>query len=79
MRLINNQNFSIWDKEVCTALTIRELQIIEDCIGKTSYNEATKDYKHSFKTEPPYSDSDLLPLYKQIQEILKEEGGYITL
>lgn len=77
MRLINKENLVFLDKEIDITLTIRELQMIRDCISTSSYTSATKEYNITFNTEPPYEVCDLDNLYIQIQEILTNQGGYI--
>ena len=76
MRLTGTENPNIWDKEIDITLTIREFQIIRDCLAKSSYSNIVCDYKNRFNIEPQYSDSDMYTLYMQAQKILKEEGGY---
>ena len=34
MRLTGTENPNIWDKEIDITLTIREFQIIKDCLAK---------------------------------------------
>lgn len=77
MRLMGTENPNIWDKEINITLTIRELQMIEDCVAKSSYLNIKNDYNITFNTEPPYKSCDLNILYDQTQEILKSQGGYV--
>lgn len=80
MRLMGTENPNIfWDKEINIALTVRELQIIRDCIENNGYFEATLEYANMFNSEPPYNSKDMTNLYDQTQEILKEQGGYVLL
>ena len=77
MRLMETENSNIWDKEIDITLTVRELQMIRDCIASSSYVSATKGYDITFNENPPYKDCDLSNLYNQAQKILKSQGGYV--
>ena len=79
MQLMETENPNIWDKEIDITLTVRELQMIRDCVAKSSYSNIVCDYKNRFNVEPQYSGSDIYTLYMQAQKILKEEGGYTNL
>jgi hypothetical protein len=76
MRLTGTKKPNIWDKEINITLTIRELQMIRDCIAKSSYFNVTNNYNTTFNREPPYKDCNLDDLYNQVQEILESQGGY---
>lgn len=76
MRLTGTENLNIWDKEINITLTIRELQMIRDCVAKSSYSNITNNYNTTFNREPPYKDYNLDDLYNQVQEILERKGGY---
>ena len=76
MRLMRTENPNIWDKEIKIVLTIRELQMIRDCVAKSSYLNITNNYNTTFDREPPYKDYNLDDLYNQVQEVLEGQGGY---
>ena len=76
MRLTRPESHNLWDKEINVALSIRELQIIRDCVAKSNYLNVTNNYNTTFNREPPYKDCNLIDLYDQVQEILEKQGGY---
>ena len=76
MQLTGTENPNLWDKEIDIILTVRELQIIRDCIAKNNYTNIINYYNMMFNTEPPYKNYDMLKLYNQTQKILTNEGGY---
>lgn len=73
MRLASNK--TNWDKEIEISVSVRELQIIRDCVAGTSYKILHDGHKFDFDNEPPYNDDNVMNLYNETETILKEQGG----
>lgn len=75
MRLTNDK--TNWDKEIKITVSVRELQIIRDCIAGTSYKILHEGHNFDFDDEPPYNDDNVMNLYNETQTVLKEQGGRV--
>lgn len=73
MKLVQSQK--VWDNIIQVELTIRELQILRDSMGVTSYNDKTTKWRNINKI-PPYSMDEEEILFKNVEEILRLKGGY---
>lgn len=72
MKLVRSQE--VWDNIIQVELTIRELQILRDSMGVTSYNDKTTKWRDTNKI-PPYSMVEEEILFKNVEEILRLKGG----
>ena len=72
MKLVRWQE--VWDNIIQVELTIRELQILRDSMGVTSYNDKTTKWRDTNKS-PPYSIVEEEILFKNVEEILRLKGG----
>lgn len=65
---------SKWDKKIQLELSLRELQIIRDAIGVTSYNDKTYIWDKNYE-ECPYNLDQERILFNDVMSILKKQGG----
>lgn len=73
MKLVQSQE--VWDNTIQVELTIRELQILRDSMGVTSYNDKTSKWRNTNNKIPPYSMNEDEALFKNVKEILRLKGG----
>ncbi len=75
MELIKHKNANIWNNKVQIEMTVKELQIFADSVGKTSYTEMQERWKD--RGVIPYSSEEFYQLYLNASKILEEEGGKV--
>ena len=73
MKLLNT-NETKWDENIKLELTLRELQIIRDSMGATSYNDKKYIWDENC-AECPYNLDQNKILFNDVMSILKEQGG----
>lgn len=73
MKLVQSQE--VWDNTIQVEITIRELQILRDSMGATSYNDKTANWRNTNNKIPPYSSYEDEVLFKNVKDILKLKGG----
>ena len=73
MKLLNT-NETKWDDNIKLELTLRELQIIRDSMGATSYNDKTYIWDENC-AECPYNSHQNKILFNDVMSILKKQGG----
>lgn len=77
MKLVDKNSNSKWDEKVKIELTLREVQILFDSIGSTSW----KDFENNWsmydvpKSDMPYNLDDIDSTFDQLQDIVEELGG----
>ena len=73
MKLLNT-NETKWDENIKLELTLRELQIIRDSMGATSYNDKKYIWDENC-AECPYNLDQNKILFNDLMSILKKQGG----
>ena len=73
MRLLKT-NETKWDKKIQLELSLRELQIIRDSMGATSYNDKKYIWDENC-AECPYNLDQNKILFNDVMSILKKQGG----
>lgn len=73
MKLLNTDQTK-WDNNIKLELTLRELQIIRDAMGATSYNDKTYVWDENCK-ECPYNLDQNHILFNDVMSILERQGG----
>ena len=73
MKLLNTEQTN-WDENIKLELTLRELQIIRDSIGATSYNDKKYIWDKN-GAECPYNLDQNKILFNDVMSILKKQGG----
>ena len=73
MKLLNTGQTK-WDENIKLELTLRELQIIRDSMGATSYNDKKYIWDKNF-AECPYNLDQNKILFNDVMSILKKQGG----
>ena len=73
MKLLNT-NETKWDENIKLELTLRELQIIRDSMGATSYNDKKYIWDEN-SAECPYNLDQNKILFNDVMSILKKQGG----
>ena len=73
MKLLNT-NETKWDENIKLELTLRELQIIRDSMGATSYNDKKYIWDEN-RAECPYNLDQNKILFNDVMSILKKQGG----
>lgn len=76
MRIIGEQDKNKWERKISIELSLRELQILFDSVGSSSWD----DYKNNWEMydtdiDIPYNIDDSDQIYSELEEIIYGLGG----
>lgn len=76
MRILGEQDRNKWERKISIELSLRELQILFDAVGSSSWDDFTKNWTmYDTDINIPYNIDDSDQLYNELEEIVYDLGG----
>lgn len=76
MRILGEQDVNKWERKISIELSLRELQILFDAVGSSSWDDYKKNWEmYDTDIDIPYNIDDNDQIYSELEEIVYDLGG----